>query len=190
VKADNLDKLKADLRDNAESLLPALFGEPSSRSRREWRWGSKGSVSFRFDRGSFSNFETDQRGSLLDAVMFATGCSFPAAIEWARAWLGENPPTPRPAARPRPTFDADAEKITATDEARSLWRDGRSIHGTAAEKYLQGRAITGWPADAVRFIGPREVSRICTRTDGETRKGWDWWRWPALMFPLPTLPAT
>lgn len=172
---DDLAALKTALADNAETLLVELFGEPNSRRGREWRWGSKGSVAYRFDRRTFWNFEMDAGGSLLDAIMLANGCSFPQAVTWARGWLGDDA-TPRPAAprKKRATFDADAEQQRALSEASALWRAGRGINGTAVARYLQGRAIDGWPADSVRLIGARDVARIA----------WRWWRWPALMFPL------
>ena len=172
---ENLAALKAELADNAESLLVELFGQPKSRRSREWRWGSKGSVAYRFDRKSFQNFEAGTGGSLIVAIAFAIGCSFAQAVTWARGWLG-NDATPRPAAprKKRAAFDADAEQQRALSEARALWAAGRSINSTSAARYLQGRAIDGWPDDAVRLIAGRDVARIA----------WPWWRWSALLFPL------
>ena len=171
---DDLADLKTALADNAETLLVELFGEPNRRSGREWRWGRKGSVAYRLDRRTFRNYEADVGGSLLDAIMCRDGCSFPQAVTWARAWLGDDATArPKPSPRKRPTFDADAEQQRALAEALALWRAGRGITGTAAARYLQGRAIDGWPADSVRLIGARDVARV-----------WRWWRWPALMFPL------
>ena len=172
---DDLAALKAALADNAETLLVELFGEPNSRRGREWRWGSKGSLAYRFDRRTFSNFETGAGGRLLDAVMHRDDCSFPQAVTWARAWLGDDATArPKPSPRKRPTYDADADEQRRRTEATALWRAGRGINGTAAARYLQGRAIDRWPADSVRLIGARDVARIA----------WSWWRWPAVMFPL------
>lgn len=188
----DLDALKDALADDAESLLVSLFGDPTTRSRREWRWGRKGSVAYRFDRASFRSFEADQGGSLLDAIMVAHGCSFPAAVKWARGWLGlegERPAQPREKRANRATqrraYDADAEQQRAIAEAVALWRAGRGIDGTAVARYLRGRSIEGWPVDGVRMIGARDVARIATAPgEGNKRKGWSWWHWPALMFPL------
>jgi putative DNA primase/helicase len=173
--SSDIDALKAALRAQAETLLVELFGEPTQRMAREWRWGSKGSASYRLDRGTFWSFEADQGGSLLDTIMFANSCSFPQAVTWARAWLGDDATArPKPSPRKGPTFDASAEQQLASSEASTLWRAGRSINGTAAARYLQGRAIDGWPVDSVRLIGGQDVARIA----------WRWWRYPALMFPL------
>ena len=175
---DDLAALKAALADNAESLLVELFGQPTTKRAREWRWGRKGSVAYRWrgPKSTFSNFETGGTGgSLLDAIMLAIGCSFPQAVKWARAWLGDDDhPKITPRVQ-RQTFDADAEQQRALSEAAALWRAGRRITGTAAEKYLRGRAIDRWPDDAVRFIGARDVGGIT---------GWKWWHHCALMFPL------
>lgn len=189
-KAD-LDAIKSALADDAEAVLVHLFDEPASRTRREWRWGSKGGRSYRFDRQSYWDFERCEGGSLLDAVMSRDGCSFPAAVTWAKQWLGldgARPPKARDtAAPPRLADNADAEQQIAKAEALALWRAGRGITGTAAARYLQGRAIEGWPADRVCFIAARDVARIATSApdneDGK-RKPWSWWRWPALVFPL------
>ena len=172
---DDLAALKAALADNAEQLLVELFGEPTRRSAREWRWGRKGSVAYRLDRGgTFYSFEAGTGGSLLDAIMLAHGCRFSSATTFARDWLGDDA-TPRAAPRKkRATFAPDLEQQRAMSEAVALWRAGRRIDGTAAARYLQGRGIDRWPADAVRFIAARDVARIA----------WRWWRWPALMLPL------
>lgn len=172
--SNDLVTLKAALADNAEALLVELFGEPTLRTSREWRWGKKYSSSYRFDRATFYSFEAIAGGSLLDAVMLANASSFPEAIKWAKSWLGIEGERPRPAPRPRPTYDVDTEQQRGKDQAALLWRAGRGINGTAAARYLQGRAIDGWPADSVRLIGARDVAHIA----------WRWWRWPALMFPL------
>ena len=192
-RADDLAAIKSALADDDEAVLLALFGDPTTRTRREWRWGRKGSVSYRFDRKTFRDFEADQGGNLLDAIMHREGCSFPAAVTWAKQWLGlddaaASRPRDKPAdkAPPRRTYDADADQQQRMAEAVALWRAGRRIEGTAAARYLQGRAIDGWPADCVRFVAARDVARIITSepdTEGGKRKPWSWWRWCALMLP-------
>lgn len=189
-KAD-LDAIKLALADDAEAVLLALFGNPTSRTRRELRWGRRGSLSYRFDRGTFYDFEACEGGDLLAAIMRREGCSFPAAVTWAKQWLGLDGVRPAKArataASPRVTYDADAEQQIALAEALALWRAGRSINGTATARYLQRRAIDRWPADSVRMIGANDVARLATSAsdnEGGRRKSWSWWRWPALVFPL------
>lgn len=190
-RADDLDAIKSALADDAEAVLLALFGEPTKRTSREWRWGRKGSVAYRFDRGTFRSFEADAGGSLLDAVMFANGCSFPAAVTWAKQWLGlggDSRPREKRAERAplRRAYDADADEQQRIAEAVAMWRAGRRIEGTAGARYLQSRGIDGWPADCARMIAARDVARLATSApdQGDKPKGWSWWRWPALMFPL------
>jgi hypothetical protein len=41
---NDLDHLKSRLADRAEDLCVELFGKPTSRTHREWRWGRRGSA--------------------------------------------------------------------------------------------------------------------------------------------------
>jgi putative DNA primase/helicase len=177
----DLAALKSALKDNADSLLLDLFGEPSSRSAREWRWGNHGSMSCLVDRGLFYTFEGVGGGSLLDAIVFAHECDFSSAVTWARRWLGEDPAQrPMPQPRPTPTFDADAERQRRLDAAATLWRRGRRIDGNAAGKYLQARGIDRWPDDCARFVAVKDVHETLLTKDG---RPWSWWQWPAIVFP-------
>lgn len=189
-KADP-DAIKSALANDAEAVLVHLFGNPTSRTRRELRWGRKGSVSYRFDRGVFYDFEAGEGGDLLTAIMRREGCSFPAAVTWAKQWLGLHGVRPaKPSdtvAPPRLAYDADAEQQIGQAEALALWRAGRNINGTAVARYFQGRAIDRWPAETVRMIGAGDVARLATSApdnEGGKRKPWSWWRSPALVFPL------
>ena len=172
----DLRRLKDSLGHHAEALCVELFGKPISRNKRELRWGRKASLwlSLRGRNGpSFFNFEAWRGGSLLDAIMFANNCSFPDAIQWARQWLGDGD-APRPIIRPAPIFDVDADESARIEKARRLWRSGRSIAATAAEKYLHGRGLTGaWPTEAARFVSVNDIAQIT---------GWRWWRWSAVVF--------
>ena len=86
----NLRDLKDHLAARAEELGLYLFGEPSKKTRRELRWGRKGSTLIRLDRGTFRSWEADVGGSLIDAFAFAHDCSIKDAIDHARRWLGES----------------------------------------------------------------------------------------------------
>lgn len=170
----DLQRLKDSLGSNAEALAVALFGEPTRRTSRELRWGRKGSllVSLRGRQPSFYSFEAGTGGSLLDAIQFANNCSFADAVQWARQWLGNDGAPARP--RPQANFDADSDEQERIDQARRIWRSGRSIAGTAAERYLHGRGLTGaWPTEAARFVAANDIEKVT---------GWRWWRWPAVVF--------
>lgn len=170
--------LKLALADRAPELLVDLFDKPARRSRKEWRWGSHGSTAVYFGGKAgptFHSYETERGGSLIDAIMFVHGLSSLDAADWARAWLGMDRRQSRRAApatvRP-PPINVDREEEQRIQAAQALWRAGRAIDGTAAERYLRARAIDRWPPECVRFIGAVDAARA---------SGWGWWRWPAVM---------
>jgi putative DNA primase/helicase len=195
---NDLDELRAALRGSAlESLALDIKGEPTFRSRRELRWGRKGSLRLKLDRGTFTDFEAGVRGGPLDFLMHAGGLGFADAVARARAELGFPDPVDRPqpsaAARRKAEAEAAARKATETarrekqavetaaDEARRI-REAQHLAaeavppaGSVAEWYLRNeRGIAtpsaGWP-DAVRFhAGSRALLLVATAADG-TAKG-------------------
>ena len=152
-----LSTIRERLADNAEVLALELFGEPTHRTGQKLSWGRKGStvvnIAGRY-RGRFKSWETDEGGSMLDAIMFAMGCNFNEAVDWAKRWLGEDDDwtPPRPPKRPRPVVDVDGEEIKRRERARALWYESQPVKGTLGERYLNGRNIfADWPHDAVRY---------------------------------------
>jgi len=152
---DDLERLKDALADRVLELGEALFGQPTSRSARELRWGRKGSTRFSLKgkSPSFFSFEAGTGGSLIDAIVFANGGSFADAVEWARRWLGEEDrPTPR---RPKPKpIDVDHEVERRIAAAKRLFAEARPISGTPGEIYLRDeRQIPSgpWPEDLIRY---------------------------------------
>jgi len=121
--ADLVD-IKARLGANATALALDLFGRPTSRSGQSWRWGRHGSTSMNVKgrwAGGFYSFEKEEGGSAIDAIMFALGLDFTAALEWAERWLGDDPnlkiePQDRPV-----IFDVDQEEIRRRDKAVQDW---------------------------------------------------------------------
>jgi len=157
VEHIDLDDLKAALADEAEALAGELFGQPISRSKHELRFGSRGSTAVTLSgphRGSFRSWEEDRGGSMLDAIMFATGCSFHRAVEYGQAYLGIDGATPAPIRRRPVNVDKriDKEAGERKIEARRVWNEAGPIESTPGEVYLQSRAIRPeeWPA-AVRW---------------------------------------
>ena len=57
---------QGDLVSIAPPVCERLLGEPSSRSSREWRWGRKGSFRLKLDTGTWSDFEAEEGGGVLD----------------------------------------------------------------------------------------------------------------------------
>ena len=91
---------------NFISIAPAvcerLFGEPSGRSNREWRWGRKGSFRLKLDTGTWSDFEAGQGGGVLALVMREERTDKAGALAWLetrgflcrfRLWEANQAPT-------------------------------------------------------------------------------------------------
>lgn len=177
---DDLDALKRRLDDRAEEVAAWVYGRPTRRRRGggELRWGKRGSVQLKRYRGRWwwTNFETGERGSLLDLIANALGLDFADAVQWAGKWLGDesniSPPTPRRAA----PIDVDEDEEHKRSQAVAIWNAGCPVAGTRAEVYLrQHRAIqTEIPSDAVRYVGAADIKRC--------RSEWYWWGWPALVL--------
>src|SRR5258708_3127920 len=89
---DDFLELKRRLDDGAEELAKCLYGEPTRRRKAELRWGRHGSLQLRRYRDTWRwrNFETDEHGSLLDAIAETLGLDFTGAVHWARTWLDDD----------------------------------------------------------------------------------------------------
>ena len=66
----------------APSVCERLLGEPSSRSSREWRWGSKGSFRLKLDTGTWNDFEAEEGGGVLALVMREQRLDKAGALSW------------------------------------------------------------------------------------------------------------
>jgi hypothetical protein len=83
-RADDLQSLKKRLEDHADRLVLALLGEPTAKGRHTWRWGSRGSLSYDFERHYWHSFETDEGGDLFDLIRFGNpGWDLRQALAWA-----------------------------------------------------------------------------------------------------------
>jgi putative DNA primase/helicase len=87
------------LADRAEDVAVALLGRPSSRSRRDMRWGSRGSLwccTAGQDRGRWHDHEAGRGGDLLDLIAGVYGVSLVEAIDVANSrFLGGVPQAQR-----------------------------------------------------------------------------------------------
>ena len=66
----------------APAVCERLLGERSSRSTREWRWGSKGSFRLKLDTGTWSDFESGEGGGVLALVMREERLDKAGALAW------------------------------------------------------------------------------------------------------------
>jgi hypothetical protein len=131
-----------------EAEAIARWGEPSFRSRREWRWGRRGSLALSVSgkkRGLWYDHESGRGGRLgEDVPLRANGSGkFPEAVK------------------------DEAERIA---RARALWAASEPIASTLANRYLvetRGIPMPSIAADAVRYHRPsRSLIFAATLDDG------------------------
>ena len=124
------------LADRAEGVATALLGKPTSTTKHELRWGSRGSVSLCRDgtkRGWWFDHERCEGGDLLHLVARGRGVGLGEAIGIAqRDYLGgEAMPvlaraTPQPASTP-------PDRIAA---ALRMWKATTALGNTSGERYF------------------------------------------------------
>ena len=135
----------------AADVAHALLDEPTSRTRTELRFGRRGSLSVRTDRGTWFDQEAGEGGGLLDLVTRERRCRTAEALDWLQAGgfvvaTGERGPEGAPERRSR----ADPAR-TPCRRARIL--TARALRGEAVEF---GRSAPGrWPRARVpgRTVG-------------------------------------
>ena len=112
----------------APAVCERLLGDPTSRSSREWRWGSKGSFRLTLDTGTWNDFEAGEGGGVLKLVMREERLDKAGAIEWLeqQGFLRKqdrNPSYPAPSAQSRstqsPGRSADQQRNALTPEQRN-----------------------------------------------------------------------
>lgn len=125
------------LAQRTEEVVHALLGDQSSRTRRDIRWGRKGSLwvgRFGEDRGRWYDHERGEGGDLLDLIARERNVPLKVAMAIAGDILGNfyAPPAARIEVPKR--RDVDAADRVAT--ALRLWQQSVPIDGTPAEKYF------------------------------------------------------
>jgi putative DNA primase/helicase len=161
------------LRDRTEDVVGSLLGEPSSKSRREWRWGRRGSLWVSCagqKRGTWYDHERGEGGDLLDLIARERGVPLRDAIAIAGDMLqgacnSTVPRAHRALAPQRP------DTASRTAMALRLWHQSTPIDGTLAEKYFVSErrlAVGGLPlAHAVRWHS-RMGAVVALMTDPQT----------------------
>jgi putative DNA primase/helicase len=160
LPVDDLASVKIALARLAEPLLVELFGKPTSKRRRELRWGGKGSLSFSFDKMAIYDHEQGRGGSLLDAIQIAHDCSFDDALAFARQWLGTTKKLGSlgTLSAHLETNSSAVRSDTAT-LAINVWNEAEVIVGTLGQDYLNRRGLR-LPDGAEMRFHPR-----CPRAD-------------------------
>jgi hypothetical protein len=138
-----LERLDAALRDRMEDLAVEILGLPNKRlsSRREMRWGRRGSVKLDLDgpnRGLYINYEDGSTGGgPLDLILNEMGFTKVAdAINWAYGWLGWE--------KPRFNAMSVAERFNIEADIRNLLGDASATHQSRdVEVAAQPQTISG-----------------------------------------------
>jgi len=159
----------------APAIATALLGKPVRQTRREMRYGRKGSFRINLETGTFADFESGQSGGMLDLIQHRKGGDAQTAWRWLQdhglvaAPVGRAAPAPRQSAPvapreavapPRTQTDDDT---AALDRAGDLWRRAIEGTGTPVPAYLMGRGC--WrpeeplPAD-VRWIDAAAIRTL------------------------------
>jgi putative DNA primase/helicase len=172
---DELEDIKAGLNARLEDVCEAILGNPTTRSRGEWRWGRKGAVSIIMSgprRGLCSDFEGGDKATDILGFIRTHQCGgdWKRTLDWARGVLGIAPGE-RPKLIQRPRRDQEAEGQAEAEKikrAREFWAGALPINGTHAEQYLNAeRGIPtpagGWP-DCVRYHPARRALILAATT--------------------------
>jgi putative DNA primase/helicase len=172
---DELEDIKAGLNARLEDVCEAILGNPTTRSRGEWRWGRKGALSIIMSgprRGLCSDFEGGDKATDILGFIRTHQCGgdWKRTLDWARGVLGIAPGE-RPKLIQRPRRDQEAEGQAEAEKikrAREFWAGALPINGTHAEQYLNAeRGIPtpagGWP-DCVRYHPTRRALILAATT--------------------------
>ena len=138
------DAGRAALREVAPRIVAEFRGEHNRKrsSRREMRWGRKGSFSLVIagpKAGCWFDHELGRGGDIIEFIKAERGCSFAEARDFAAQFVPvQFVSAPRPMPRTVPDDDDEERRIA---RALSIWSEVRPLRGTLAEKYLRSRCI-------------------------------------------------
>jgi putative DNA primase/helicase len=124
------------LAERCEQVTIALLGRLSSASKRELRFGKRGSFALRRDgakRGRWYDHERGEGGDMLTLLAREHGMRLGDAIRLAkRDYLGDSiiaSPLPRPALQ-------QADENRTKEAALRIWQEGVALAGTLGERYF------------------------------------------------------
>lgn len=86
------EDVKETLKQRTAELARDLLGEPTRKGKREWRYGTKGSIAIFVEgpkKGLYANFETGVHGNGLQLIQDHLGLNREDSYKWALEWLGE-----------------------------------------------------------------------------------------------------
>ncbi len=157
------ENIRAALHGIEREIVAAFRGAPNRAlsSKKELRWGSKGSLSLQLagsKAGLWYDHELGRGGDVLSLIMLEQGCDFVAALRFAQQFIGGSAPRANPF-RNIPTLrivrddaDDEADELRRIEQAIGIWCDVQPLRGTLAEKYLKSRCIEV-PDEALDVLG-------------------------------------
>jgi putative DNA primase/helicase len=162
--------IRAALHGIEREIVAAFRGAPNRAlsSKKELRWGSKGSLSLQLagsKAGLWYDHELGRGGDVLSLIMLEQGCDFVAALRFAQQFIGGSAPAAQNKQRENkppegiPTLRIvrdddgdDADELRRIEHAIGIWCDVQPLRGTQAEKYLNSRCIEV-PDEALDVLG-------------------------------------
>ncbi len=157
-------------------LLGELLGKPSVKAAREWRWGSKGSLSVRVDSakpGQWFDHEAGRGGGLVALAAYILGCDHASARDWVADRIGAWPKAAPTQTAAEPSQEELALK--ARLEAQRILAEAKPA--PANHPYLIAKGIQphGILTDAASrlVIGLRDIDgtiHTLQRIDGQGKK--------------------
>ena len=149
----------------AEPVTFALLGEPNRKLTRgkDWRYGTKGSLSVDVGAGVFTDFEAGVDGGLLALVRHVRGTDTAEAFRWLeangfvtpsrRSSMRQGTAAPSPEPEPRRDEGADRDRAAKVEAARRVWAACVPVDGSPIRPYLSARKawppIGSWPFPGV-----------------------------------------
>ena len=149
------------LNAQAEHVIESLLGEPNAKlsSKREYRYGANGSLSLCLHgekRGTWFNFETNEKGNLFHLIQNVLGLNFKSSLQYA-AELTNNMHSKIINHVNYPSVKKEQKLSTLPFSktqlvAQKIARESVPVTGTLAEKYLKEvRGIKNVTGDNLRF---------------------------------------
>jgi hypothetical protein len=144
-----------------------------------------------WSNGAWKEYDSDEKGDVLDLIAYARRCSRGEAIAWAKDFLGLRDLSPAERARMDAQARAKQEKARAAEaeeraakqrRAFDLWLGGRKLApGSLAWRYLASRSIA--MDELVQAEGDLKDSATSIRYWGPREPGFDWLG-PAMLAPI------
>ena len=145
-KAFTLDAhaISQELSNHAEQVVESLLGESNRAlsSKDEYRYGRKGSLAISMQgdsRGTWFNFESQEKGNLIHLIQNTLGLTFKEALAYASNKTGHDlKPTMKPTTTTKKEDQLKPKEAKSQTKAYALQlvKESKPLHGTLAEKYL------------------------------------------------------